>query len=156
LTLEAAKAFKEIKPESGNFNFVFVSGTGVTREPGFFTSLFSRVKGETEKELMELQKTHPHFRTIVIRPAFVDPKDHEELKPWVSLPAGLLGVAATLGGPIFRSAWKGLHSPTGPLGTFLAGLATGAWDKELKGDGIEVSGGSATVSNPGFRRLMGL
>ncbi|OJJ85285.1 putative nucleoside-diphosphate-sugar epimerases [Aspergillus glaucus CBS 516.65] len=156
MTLEAAQAFGKIKPDSGDFNFVFVSGEGATREPGFFTPLFGRVKGETEIALMELEKKIPHFRPVIVRPAMVDSKDHDALRQWIPPATGLKGLAESIFGPIIRSSLKTMHSPTKPLGWSLAQLATGSLDGGMKGEGIEVSGRTATVTNIGFRKLMHL
>lgn len=156
MTLKAAQAFGNIKPDSGDFNFVFVSGEGATREPGFFTPLFGRVKGETEIALMELEKKTPHFRPVIVRPAMVDSKDHDALRQWIPPATGLKGLAESIFGPIIRSSLKTMHSPTKPLGRSLAELATGSLDGGMEGEGIEVSGRTATVTNIGFRKLMHL
>lgn len=156
MTLEAAQAFGRIKSDSGDFNFVFMSGEGATREPGFFTPLFGRVKGETEVALMELEKKNPHFRPVIVRPAMVDSKDHDELRQWIPPATSLKGLAESIFGPIIRSSLKTMHSPTKPLGRSLAELATGSLNGKLGGEGIEVSGRTATVTNIGFRKLMHL
>lgn len=156
MTLEAAQAFGKIKSDSKNFSFVFVSGEGATMEPGFFTPLFGRVKGETEIALMELDKKIPHLRPVIVRPAMVDYEDHDELQQWIPSATGLKRLAESILGPIKRSSVKTMHSPTKPLGRFLAELATGSLDRELKGEGVELSGRTATVTNVGFRRLMHL
>lgn len=84
MTLEAAKAFEQLKSdESDNFKFVYVSGEGATSEPGRFTALFGRVKGETETALMEMEAKNPHFRAMIVRPALVDPQDHQAILPWI-------------------------------------------------------------------------
>lgn len=157
MTLEAAKAFEQLKSEEpDNFNFVFVSGEGATPEPGRFTPIFGRVKGETEIALMEMESKNPKFRALIVRPAFVDPKDHQAIHPWIPQ----LSLAKRWGesafGPVVRGFFKGMHSPTGPLGEFLAGLSVGAYDGKLKGEGVELHGSSVLVNNVGFRRIMGL
>lgn len=156
MTLEAAQAFGKIKSDSKNFSFIFVSGEGATMEPGFFTPLFGRVKGETEIALMELEKKIPHLRTVIVRPAMVDYKDHDELQQWIPSATGLKRLAESILGPIIRNSVKTMHSPTKPLGRFLAELVTGSLDRELKGEGVALSGRTATVTNVGFRRLMHL
>lgn len=157
MTLEAAKAFEQLKSdESDNFKFVYVSGEGATSEPGRFTALFGRVKGETETALMEMEAKNPHFRAMIVRPALVDPQDHQAILPWippVPLWKRLEGAALA---PVIRTCFKGLHSPTKPLGEFLAGLPVGAWDGKLKGEGVELHGNSVLVKNVGLRRIMGL
>jgi hypothetical protein len=157
MTLEAAKVFEQLKSdEPDNFRFVFVSGEGATPEPGRFTPIFGRVKGETEIALMEMEAKNPKFQAMIVRPAYVDPKDHQVIHPWIPQ----LSLARRWGdsvlGPLARGLWKGMHSPTGPLGEFLAGLPVGAFDGKLKGEGVEMHGSSVLVNNVGFRRIMGL
>ncbi|KAJ5642111.1 hypothetical protein N7490_006111 [Penicillium lividum] len=156
MTLYAAKAFQPLAPPSENFNFVYVSGEGATHNPGFTTPIFGRVKGETEIALAKLQEESPRFHAISVRPAMVDPSAHDEIKPWIPTQTGLTYVTFAGLGPFVRCLWKGMHSPTGPLGTFLTGLATGEFDGRLTGPGIDVIGNSAIISNVGFRRIMGL
>ncbi|KAJ5167686.1 Botcinic acid biosynthesis cluster B protein 16 [Penicillium canariense] len=157
MTLEAAQAFEKLKSdESSAFNFVFVSGEGATSEPGRFTPLFGRVKGETESALMEMETQNPDFRPLIVRPAFVDPKSHQAILPWIPQGSVAKRVAETAFGPVIRVFFKASHSPTAPLGEFLAGLAMGKFDGKLKGEGVETHGGSSLITNVGFRRLMEL
>ena len=157
MTLEAAQAFEQLKSdESDNFKFVFVSGEGATSEPGRFTALFGRVKGETETALMEMEAKNPHFQTLIVRPAFVDPKDQQAIHPWIPQGSVLKRVGESTLGPVIRGLFKGMHSPTAPLGEFLAGLAVGSYDGKLKGEGVEMHGTSVLVNNLGFRRVMNL
>lgn len=157
MTLEAAQAFGQLKSdESDNFKFVFVSGEGATSEPGRFTALFGRVKGETETALMEMEAKDPHFRALIVRPGFVDPKDHEAIHPWIPQGSIVKRLGESAFGPVIRGFFKGMHSPTTPLGEFLAALALGNYDGKLKGEGVEMHGSSVLVNNLGFRRIMGL
>ncbi|OOQ91600.1 nucleoside-diphosphate-sugar epimerase [Penicillium brasilianum] len=157
MTLEAAQAFEQLKSdESDNFKFVFVSGEGATSEPGRFTALFGRVKGETETALMEMESKNPDFRAMIVRPAYVDPKDQQAIHPWIPQGSVLKRLGESAFGPVIRSFFKGMHSPTAPLGEFLAGLPLGAFDGKLKGEGVEMHGSSVLVNNAGFRRIMGL
>ncbi|OKL56451.1 hypothetical protein UA08_08219 [Talaromyces atroroseus] len=52
------------------FDFVYVSGSGATTTPGRFSALFARLKGEAEMALAGL-----------LRPAFIDVKEHSAIKP---------------------------------------------------------------------------
>lgn len=62
MTLEAARALEQLtSDESDNFRFIFVSGEGATSDPGRFTALFGRVKGETDAALMEMESRNPQF-----------------------------------------------------------------------------------------------
>lgn len=114
------------------------------------------MKGETEVDLINLQTEAPRLRPISVRPAFVDVVAHDEVKPWVPPQTGLRHALIAGVAPFIRNIWTGTHSPTEPLGSFLAGLACGRFDGQLKGTGIEVLGSSPIISNVGFRRLMRL
>jgi uncharacterized protein YbjT (DUF2867 family) len=66
-TLAAAKTLLKINPK---ISFVFISGMGAdSSEKG--RVMWARVKGKTENELMKLKFN----RLVVIRPAFIEPKD---------------------------------------------------------------------------------
>lgn len=66
-TLAAAKTLLKINPK---ISFVFISGMGAdSSEKG--RVMWARVKGKTENELMKLKFS----RLVVIRPAFIEPKD---------------------------------------------------------------------------------
>ena len=132
-----------------------MSGEGATRKPGATTPLFGRVKGETESALIYLGKKNPHFQPVIVRPAFVDAKGHKEIEKWIPAATGIRRLEGIVS-PIVRNIFPSYDSPTRAFGTFLAGLAAGQWDDDLKGDGVEVSDGMPTVNNLGFRRLMGL
>ena len=64
-TMAAAKAMVTANPEIG---FVFVSGDGADQAGGAKT-LFGRVKGKAEKDLMEL----PFKKLVIARPAGIKP-----------------------------------------------------------------------------------
>lgn len=66
-TLAAAKTLLKINPK---ISFVFISGMGAdASEKG--RVMWARVKGKTENELAKLKLR----RLVVIRPAFIEPKD---------------------------------------------------------------------------------
>lgn len=160
-TLAAAEAFQNLpstRPDSKPFNFVFVSGEGTTHQPGLFSSLFARVKGETELALAAMRSVNPHFRVDAVRPAMVDWTAHESLSPYRPNHGLVVNSTMALLGPVVRMAWRGLASPTEPLGRFLAECAMGKWQDHFKGKGFEKVGesGFTVVSNVGFRRLAGL
>lgn len=62
--LVAAQAFSKT---SSSFNFVYVSAEGASTDPGSFTPLFSRVKGEAEVALLEMSKS-PGFNAYSVWP----------------------------------------------------------------------------------------
>ncbi|KAF7719018.1 Uncharacterized protein PECH_000198 [Penicillium ucsense] len=158
MTLQAAEAFQQLKlHDSEDFKFVFVSGEGATSKPGLFTALFGRVKGETESALAEMEAQNPRFKALIVRPAYVDPSGHQAILPWIPQGSVLKQFGEHLLGPPIRAFYKGMHSPTAPLGEFLAGLAVNG-DKleKLRGTGVESRGSSFIVNNAGFRRIMGL
>ncbi|SPO03560.1 probable nucleoside-diphosphate-sugar epimerases [Cephalotrichum gorgonifer] len=156
--LAAAKAFQKLPKDdpSAPFEFVYVSGEGTTHDPGYFTQLFARVKGETEKELAEMRKENPLFHASSVRPAFVDAAAHESIREYIPKPPMALAVTAKLFSTPIRVAAKGMWSPTEPLGQFLTGMAAGKFNGQLQGPGVQTLGAFPVISNVAFRRLMGL
>ncbi|KAM4063953.1 nucleoside-diphosphate-sugar epimerase [Hirsutella rhossiliensis] len=173
--LAAAKAFATLPTASSSaapFRFVYVSGEGATQTPGRFSAIFARVKGETEKALAELSATtgekpgsqpqpQPLLRADSVRPAFVDAANHAAIKPYIPNPGLLYNATVLTLGPVFRSAYRRMHSPTEVLGGFLTQLAAGGIDDaKVEGPGAfrlgSSSSGSWVVENVGFRRIMGL
>jgi len=153
----AAQAFETLAPEGGSFQFVFVSGEGATLEPGMFTPLYARIKGETELALAAVRKASPRLHANTVRPGFVDWVEHDVIKPYVSPRAFVKQTAITLIGPIYRAAFPGSCSPSQPLGKFLAEMAMGKWEEEISGgSGFGKIGEFAIVTNHDFRRLSGL
>ncbi|KAL8709467.1 MAG: hypothetical protein Q9220_005850 [cf. Caloplaca sp. 1 TL-2023] len=158
-TMAAAKAFTSLSPL---FNFVYISGEGskVTRTPGHFTPLFGRVKGETEKALLDLRSDHPGFRIWNVRPAMIDETQRrlsESPKPF-----GNRLAERTI--PLLRAVWPGGISPTGALAEVLERCAVETSSKEeikskMQGSGFAVEEGDALgvlLANTGIRRLAGI
>ncbi|KAK4172562.1 hypothetical protein QBC36DRAFT_222416 [Triangularia setosa] len=160
--LAFASAFQpNLQATSKPFNFVYVSGQGSTFQPGLFTPIFGKTKGETELALADIRKKNPLFQASTVRPGFVD---------WIDQDKNVTGYMPALGAlrtglghllqPVFKLGIRGNWSPTEPLGGFLTGLATGKWNGELKmlkGDeGQVLEGGFPVVENRFFRRVMGL
>lgn len=156
--LAAAKAFSTLKPSNPPFRFIHVSGEGATQEPGTFSQLFAKVKGEIEADIGEISAKHPEtFQADSVRPAFVDPATHEAIKPYIpSNPGILYKVGMVLLGPGIRHLYKSMHSPTDQLGPFLTEMAMGKMDGKLQGPGVFKLGGGWVVENKGIRRMMGL
>ncbi|KAM0271886.1 hypothetical protein ACHAQH_008949 [Verticillium albo-atrum] len=157
-TLAAAEAFAPLASAEDPFRFVYVSGEGATQSPGRFTPIFGRVKGETETLLTEMRATHPGFLTESVRPAGVDPGQHEAIKPYIPTPGMVQSAMMTLLKPVMLVA-RSFHSPTEPLGKFLTGMAMGKYEDQLVagGQGVHsLNGGLRIVANVGFRRIFGL
>ncbi|KAJ5468742.1 hypothetical protein N7475_006494 [Penicillium sp. IBT 31633x] len=95
-TLAAANAFSTIKPSNHPFRFIHVSGEGATQNPGRFSPIFARVKGETEVLLGSLSEQNSTFRADSVRPAFVDSATHDAIKPYIPTNA-VVGVVSNLG-----------------------------------------------------------
>ncbi|KAK0641821.1 hypothetical protein B0T16DRAFT_496455 [Cercophora newfieldiana] len=156
--LAFASAFQTLppRPPTQPFNFVYVSALGATLTPGRFTSLFGRVKGETEILLGEMRKANPSFRATSVRPAFVNSCDHDAIKGYK--PAlGMARTVAEWGFTALARIKPSLDGPTEPLGRFMTEVAMGGWDGRLEGEGVEkLDGGMDVVENFAFRRLVGL
>ncbi|KUI59823.1 hypothetical protein VP1G_07082 [Cytospora mali] len=123
--LEAAKAFQHLASDEQPFNFVYVSGGGATTEPGKFSRIFARVKGEVEAALAEMRRADPSFHAVSVRPLAVDASAHAAIKPYIPTPPLLLRVLMPVLGPPVRTFFTGMHSPTEHLGRVLTELAMG-------------------------------
>ncbi|KAK8052233.1 nucleoside-diphosphate-sugar epimerase [Apiospora rasikravindrae] len=145
--LEAAKAFQDLAPsDSEPFNFVYVSGAGATTDPGRFSSLFARVKGETELALAAMRNGKPHrFHALSMRPAGVDGSAHEAIRPYLPTPPLALRLMAPVLMPAMRNLTPRFHSPTEPMGRFLTELAMGRHAEQVRaaeGKGVQMVGSS--------------
>ncbi|KAJ5774695.1 hypothetical protein N7457_009591 [Penicillium paradoxum] len=158
-TLAAANAFSTIKPSDHPFRFIHVSGEGATQNPGIFSPIFARVKGETEMLLGTLSEQTPSLRVDSVRPAFVDSVTHDAIKPYIPS-NGVTGIVSKVGmavlGPGIRYLMKSMHSPTEHLGSFLTDMAMGRFEGKLEGPGAFRMGGSYVVGNSGMRRILGI
>lgn len=156
-TLAAAKSFATLSTSPTEpFRFIYVSGEGATQKPGRFSAIFARVKGETETELGDLSASMPtSLHADSVRPAFVDPKHHKAIHPYIPDPGMLYKVSSTALSPLLP-LMRGMHSPTEHLGDFLTRLAMGKVDSQIEGPGAFKLGGSWVIENVGFRRIMGL
>ncbi|KAJ5261072.1 hypothetical protein N7478_011667 [Penicillium angulare] len=155
--LAAAKAFSTLKPSNPPFRFIHVSGEGATQDPGYFSPIFARTKGEVESLLGDLSAKDPNaFRADSVRPAFVDPEVHHAIKPYVPGVSFVQKLSVTLLGPGIKYIYKSMHSPTNYLGPFLTEMAMGRMDAKLSGSGTFELGGGWVVENKGMRRMLGL
>ncbi|KAK7955958.1 nucleoside-diphosphate-sugar epimerase [Apiospora aurea] len=161
--LEAAKAFQGLAPSDSKepFNFVYVSGAGATTEPGRFSSLFARVKGETELALAAMRNNNnrnPHqgFHALSMRPAGVDGSAHEAIRPYLPTPPLPLRLMAPVLLPAMRNLTPRFHSPTEPMGRFLTELAMGLHAEQVRGaegKGVQMVGELPIVENAVFRKI---
>ncbi|KAI6785540.1 uncharacterized protein J7T54_007183 [Emericellopsis cladophorae] len=152
--LSAARVFEDIKASEGKFRMVYVSGEGTTHNPGRFTPIFGRVKGETEKELAVIS-ARGHIQIDSVRPSFVDKQGHEAILPYVPAVPFSMKAMVAVAGPLIRGFMPSQHSPTPMLGRGLVDMAMGKMEGKFEGKGVERVGGSWIVSNVGFRRMVG-
>lgn len=155
--VEAAKAFSTIATEQEPFNFVYVSGLGATTKPTRWTSLFARVKGETEVELAGLREANPFFRASSVRPGSVDEAGHDAIRPYLPTASVPIRLLKAVVGPPIRIGLRSLCSPTEPLGKFFADVAMGKYqDQFVAAKDIEKIGEFAILENTAFRRMSGI
>jgi hypothetical protein len=168
--VEAAKAFSTLRsaPESSNasadaskFKFIYVSGEGATLHPRPWTPIFGRVKGETERTLLELSKTakySPLLSVYSVRPAGVDGAN----QPWIW--DQVLNTKRTafqrlyLKGLMYPIRWglagEGFHSPTDKLGRVLVEMAVGEQRGAFEvGVGVDAESEGRTLGNKRLRML---
>lgn len=154
--IAASEAFRELARETEPFNFVYVSGNGATTEPGRFSAIFARVKGETELALAALRKQNPLMHASSIRPAAVDASAHEAIKQYLpTSPLVYRMLAPLLLAPV-RVGLPSFHSPTQELGRFLTEMAMGKYQVTSPTKDISMIGQFPIVENSAFRRLIGL
>jgi hypothetical protein len=155
--LAAANAFSTLKPSHPPFRFIHVSGEGATQDPGMFSQLFAKVKGETETLLGDISAKHPGtFQVDSVRPAGVDPTGHDAIKPYLPDQGFLYKAMGVVLMPMIRNFYKSFHSPTPELGSFLTQLAMGKMDSKMQGPGVFRLGGGYVVENKAVRRLMAM
>ncbi|KAM0420477.1 hypothetical protein ACHAPT_011771 [Fusarium lateritium] len=154
--LAAAKAFSTLSLNDEPFRFVYASSGGASLNPGHFTPFYGRVKGEAEKALSDLRT--PRFHVESVRPVGVDASNHDTIKPHIPDPGVAHHAMNFVLGPLIRTVFHPLHSPTEKLGPFLVEMAMGKYDKQLDagGKGITDLNGSRILDNWAFRRLYGL
>lgn len=154
--LAASHAFQGLAGDKEPFNFVYVSGRGATQEPGRFTPIFGRVKGETEVALAALRKQNPLFRAVSVRPAGVDASAHEAIRNYIP-PRPL---AYRLASPFLLTAIRvgvpSIHSPTLELGRFLTEMAMGKHSNTPPAQDIAMIGEFPILENSAFRRLVSI
>ncbi len=170
-SVAAAEAFSSLPTPDTNstnsdakakkFKFIYVSGEGATLHPGMWTPLFGRVKGQTERALLEVSKTakySPLLSVYSVRPAAVDGIN----QPWLwnevlntKRTAFQRFYLKSLMYPI-RWGWarEAMHSPTEDLGRVLVEMAMseqrGAFEV---GDGVNAEAEGRTLGNRRLRML---
>ncbi|KAJ5123115.1 hypothetical protein N7448_009212 [Penicillium atrosanguineum] len=154
--LAAANAFSTLETTQPPFRFIYVSGEGATQDPGRFSPIFARVKGETEKLLGELSEQNPRIRVDSMRPGFVDFAAHDSIKSYIPQPGISQRILLSIAGPPVRAFYKQAQSPTEHLGGFLTEMAMGRMEGKYEGMGVFKLGGSWIVENKGMRRILGL
>ncbi|KAI1413947.1 putative nucleoside-diphosphate-sugar epimerase [Hypoxylon sp. FL1857] len=154
--LAASKAFQTLPPEQEPFNFVYVSGGGATTQPGRFSAIFARVKGETELALAAMRKANPFFHASSVRPAFIDAAKHDAIKPYIPVQSLPIRATTTVLGPAIRCGAQSYWSPTYELGKFLTEMAMGRYKDQFKANDIQMEGEFPILENSAFRRLAGL
>ncbi|KAL1595878.1 hypothetical protein SLS60_009568 [Paraconiothyrium brasiliense] len=146
--LAAAQAFAKLHPNSP-FTFVFVSAEGATQNPGMFTAMYSRVKGQVEKSMFDFYKATPNFKLYTVRPAGVDWRDHPEIHSFIpSQPLWKKTLLAPL-----DVLYKPMITPTKPMGRIYTELAMSKGEP-LEGKDIQMEG--RVLPNTAFRRMAGL
>ena len=104
-----------------------------------------------------MRKADPLFRATSVRPGFVDWFDHEAVKRYIPSRGVMKGVMEGTFWGLTRAGYKGVWSPTEPLGRFLAEVAMGGFEGRLGGKGVgRLEGGMEVLENGAFRRLAGL
>lgn len=146
--LAAAHAFSKLHPDSP-FTFVFVSAEGATQNPGMFSAMYERVKGQAEKSMFDFYKSTPNFKLYTVRPAGVDWRDHPEIQPFI--PSQPWWKKALI--PAIDTLYKPMITPTRPMGRIMTELAMSKGEP-LEGKDVQKDG--TLVTNVAFRRLAGL
>lgn len=142
------RAFNTLHPDTP-FTFVYVSGEGATQTPGMFTTLYARVKGQTEEALLKFRKQNPNFRAMSVRPGGVDWTLHPEIHPFIpKQPAWKSAIIHPM-----NLVYKNMMTPTQPMGKVFTELAM-SQGEPLKGSDVELEG--TLLTNIGIRRLSGL
>ncbi|KAL2214431.1 hypothetical protein CC79DRAFT_1392288 [Sarocladium strictum] len=153
-TVEAAKAFAKMGTEAEPFRFVYITGEGATQTPGMFTTLYGKVKGETEAMLTEFAKEQPGIMVLAARVGGVDGAGHAEVKKYG--PQRIFmhrAFEATMMGPM-KMFYSKMHTPTAKLGDACTKLALGKLDDKIEGDdAIQLGARSWALRNWGLMRL---
>ncbi|KAI1125529.1 putative nucleoside-diphosphate-sugar epimerase [Nemania abortiva] len=154
--LAASQAFQELAHENEPFNFVYVSGGGASTEPGRFSALYSRVKGETEIALAALRKQNTLMHTSSVRPAAVDGTAHDAIKKYIPSPPVAYRMLIPLLLTPIRVGLPSMHAPTLELGRFLTEMAMGKYPIASPTRDISMIGEFPILENAAWRQLSGM
>ena len=121
---------------------MYVSGSGATQQPGRFTAVFARVKGETE--LAE------RLQADSVRPCLVDARDHDAIRAYIRIRYGREASMGPLAGVL-----KGLALVDAVPGVLPGADGNGEAAYRIQGDGAFRPGRSWVLQNWGMR-MMGL
>ncbi|KAK1237784.1 hypothetical protein MKX07_003620 [Trichoderma sp. CBMAI-0711] len=154
--LAAARAFSSLSTSQDQpFRFVYVSGEGATQEPGHFTPMFSRIKGETEAALAEMSNELRTMRVHSVRLGGVDASRHDAIKKYIPDPGALYRAMGSILYPVMRTLLPLGLAPTDVAGDYLVKMAMGKLDDRLEGPGAVKNGLSWTLNNKAMRRVAG-
>ncbi|OCL13453.1 hypothetical protein AOQ84DRAFT_310556 [Glonium stellatum] len=156
-TLSFANALANTTGRNTPYIFIFISGEGATHSPGPLTTLYGRIKGETEIALLSLSNSvingQDTLRVYVVRPGAVDPSDQPDIRDFIPKKGGVLGTIEPPVRAVMSVIYKRMHTPSKEMGQAIVTLATGTGGP-LKAKGVE--GGGRIVTNIGLRNLAGL
>lgn len=145
--MAAAKAFSGL---GDKMNFVYMSGEGANMDEAKAGQMFGRIKGRTEKQLLELGSDLPALNVYNIRPAIINPQGNylQERSPTLQdrLSTGL--------GVIAGVVWKSFVIPTDGLAKACVDLAVGDGKPMPEGVGVEAEG--RLLRNTALRHLAGM
>ncbi|KAJ2972273.1 hypothetical protein NQ176_g7250 [Zarea fungicola] len=155
--LNAAESFATLSEADKPFRFIYVSGEGATQNPGRFSAIFARVKGETEQALANLtEKSNGALQADSVRIGAVDASQHDSIKPYIPDKGFVYNAATPLLFSVIRGLMADRHSPTPMIGSFLTEMALGAKDSSLQSSGAFRLGPSWIVPNVAIRKAMGV
>jgi hypothetical protein len=113
------------------------------------TSLYARVKGETESALFDLAKQNPMLKVYNIRPGGVDWTKHPEIHPFIPKQPWWKKTLI----PALNVGYQSIMTPTQPMGRIMTELAMSKGEP-LQGSDIEMGG--TLITNAAIRRMSGL
>ncbi|KIK95353.1 hypothetical protein PAXRUDRAFT_827114 [Paxillus rubicundulus Ve08.2h10] len=123
---------KQIQPftrarTAGPFTFVFISGEGADQTEKS-SLLFARIKGRTEKALLDLPP-EANIRTHILRPAYFFPSKHHP-SDRVNIRSSTARALDAIAAPIISTMIPSHFTPIDDLGLFAVGTAKGMWADE--------------------------
>ena len=131
--LAAAKAFAGL---GNKMNFVYMSGEGANMDEQKAGTMFGRIKGRAEKQLLEVAAAEHSLNVYNIRPAVINPegKHLQERTPSLQDKSSV-GI-----GWILEKVWKSFVVSTDRLAQACLDLALGDGKPISAGVGVEADG----------------